>query len=145
VHSSSVGKNRTESGADRSGDPAVIGARTAKVWCGPVIYRPGSEPSITMAMASYDNLVVANSVVAEISLKPIWLIVSEIRVGRSGQGFVIDQAVHLIAHPAINKVMQGADEKAALALRESRDAIAAAGGTAIASRNAENERVVIAG
>jgi adenylate cyclase len=41
--------------------------------------------------------------------------------------------------------MQGADEKAALALRGLRDAIAAAGGTAIASRNAENERVVTAG
>lgn len=110
-----------------------------------VIYRPGSEPSLTMAMASYDNLAVANSVIAEISLKPIWLIVSEIRVGRSGQGFVIDQAGRLIAHPAISKVMEGADEKAALALRELRDASAAAGGTAIASRNAENERVVIAG
>ncbi|RVD44540.1 adenylate/guanylate cyclase domain-containing protein [Mesorhizobium sp. M4B.F.Ca.ET.215.01.1.1] len=145
LHISRIGKNRTESGADRSGDPAVVGLRTAKVWYGPVIYRPGSEPSLTMAMASYDNLAVANSVIAEISLKPIWLIVSEIRVGRSGQGFVIDQAGHLIAHPAISKVMEGADEKAALALRELRDASAAAGGTAIASRNAENERVVIAG
>jgi adenylate cyclase len=145
LHISRTGKNRTESGADRSGDPAVVGVRTAKVWYGPVIYRPGSEPSITMAMASYDNLVVANSVIAEIGLKPIWLIVSEIRVGRSGQGFVIDQAGRLIAHPAISKVMQGADEKAALALRELQDAIAAAGGTAIASRNAENERVVTAG
>ncbi|WP_189375790.1 cache domain-containing protein, partial [Mesorhizobium sp. M4A.F.Ca.ET.020.02.1.1] len=107
LHISRTGKNRTESGADRSGDPAVVGARTAKIWYGPVIYRPGSEPSITVAMASYDNLVVANSVIAEISLKPIWLIVSESRVGRSGQGFVIDQAGHLIAHPAISKVMQG--------------------------------------
>ena len=41
--------------------------------------------------------------------------------------------------------MHGTDEKAALALRGLRDAIAAAGGTAIASRNAENERVVTAG
>ena len=145
LHISRTGKNRTESGADRSGDPAVVGVRTAKVWYGPVIYRPGSEPSITMAMASYDNLVVANSVIAEISLKPIWLIVSEIHVGRSGQGFVIDQAGRLIAHPTISKVMQCADEKAALALRKLQDAIAAAGGTAIASLNAENERFVTAG
>jgi class 3 adenylate cyclase len=145
LHISRTGSNRTEGGADRSGDPAVVGARTAKVWYGPVIYRQGSEPSITMAMANYDDTVVVDSVIAEISLKPIWLIVSEIRVGRSGQAFVVDQTGHLIAHPAISKVMQGLDEKAALALRGLRDAIAAAGGTAIAHRNPENERVVTAG
>ena len=145
LHISRTGSNRTEGGADRSGDPAVVGARTAKVWYGPVTYRQGSEPSITMAMANYDDTVVVNTVIAEISLKPIWLIVSEIRVGRSGQAFVVDQTGHLIAHPAISKVMQGADEKAALALRGLRDAIAAAGGTAIANRNAENERVVTVG
>ena len=145
LHISRTGSNRTEGGADRSGDPAVVGARTAKVWYGPVTYRQGSEPSITMAMTNYDDTVVVNTVIAEISLKPIWLIVSEIRVGRSGQAFVVDQTGHLIAHPAISKVMQGADEKAASTLRGLRDAVAAAGGTAIANRNAENERVVTAG
>ncbi|RWM94380.1 MAG: HAMP domain-containing protein [Mesorhizobium sp.] len=145
LHISRTGSNRTEGRADRSGDPAVVGARTAKVWYSPVIYRQGSEPSITMAMANYDDTVVVKTVIAEISLKPVWLIVSEIRVGRSGQALVVDQTGHLIAHPAISKVMQGADEKAALALRGLRDAIAAAGGTAVANRNAENERVVTAG
>ncbi|RUV70087.1 MAG: HAMP domain-containing protein [Mesorhizobium sp.] len=145
LHISRTGSNRTQGGADRSGDPAVVGASTAKVWYGPVTYRQGSVPSVTMAMANYDEEVLANTIIAEISLKPIWLIVSEIRVGRSGQAFVVDQAGHLIAHPAISEVMRGADEKAALALRRLRDAIAAAGGIAIASRNAENERVVTAG
>ncbi|WP_027153964.1 adenylate/guanylate cyclase domain-containing protein [Mesorhizobium sp. WSM2561] len=145
LHVSRVGSNRTEGGADRSGDPAVVGAKTAKVWYGPVAYRQGSEPSATMAMANYDDTVLENTIIAEISLKAIWLIVSEVRVGRSGQALVVDETGHLIAHPAISKVMQGADEKAALALRGLRDAIAAAGGTAIASRNAENERVVTAG
>jgi hypothetical protein len=84
-------------------------------------------------------------VIAEISLKPVWLIVSEIRVGRSGQAFVVDQAGHLIAHPAISEVMQGADENAASTLRGLRDAVAAGGGNAIATRNAENERVVTVG
>lgn len=145
LHVSRIGSNRTEGGADRSGDPAVVGAKTAKVWYGPVAYRQGSEPSATMAMANYDDTVLENTIIAEISLKAIWLIVSEVRVGRSGQALVVDETGHLIAHPAISKVMQGADEKAALALRGLRDAIAAAGGTAIASRNAENERVVTAG
>ncbi|WP_292242224.1 cache domain-containing protein, partial [Mesorhizobium sp.] len=126
LHISRTGSNRTQGGADRSGDPAVVGASTAKVWYGPVTYRQGSVPSVTMAMANYDEEVLANTIIAEISLKPIWLIVSEIRVGRSGQAFVVDQAGHLIAHPAISEVMRGADEKAALALRRLRDAIAAA-------------------
>ena len=144
LHVSRIGSNRTEGGADRSGDPAVVGARSAKIWYGPVTYRQGSEPFMTMAMAGYSGTVVTRTVVAEISLKPVWLIVSEIRVGRSGQAFVVDQTGHLIAHPAISKVLQGTDEKAALALRRLRDAIAAAGGNAIATRNAENEPVVTA-
>jgi class 3 adenylate cyclase len=93
-------------------------------------------------MANYEDTVVLNTLVAEVSLKPVWLIVSEIRVGRTGQAFVVDQIGHLIAHP---EMMQGADEKRALVLRALREEIAAAGGTAIATRNAGNERVVTAG
>ena len=84
LHISRTGSSRTEGGADRSGDPAVVGAKTEKVWYGPVIYRQGFEPSMTVAMATYDDAVVVKTVIAEISLKPVWLIVSEIRVGRSG-------------------------------------------------------------
>ena len=69
LHVSRIGANRTEGGADRSGDPAVVGARSAGSWYGPVTYRQGSEPFITMAVAGYRN-----TVVAEISLKPVWLV-----------------------------------------------------------------------
>ena len=141
LHVSRIGLNRTEGGADRSGDPAVVGARSAKFWYGPVTYRQGSEPLMTMAVATRYS---RSTVVAEISLKPVWLIVSEIRMGRSGQAFVVDQTGGLVAHRDITKVLQGTDEKAALALRRLRDAIAAAGGNAIATRNAENEPVVTA-
>ena len=83
-------------------------------------------------------------VVAEINLKLIWIVVSEIRVGRSGQAFVLDQTGRLIAHPDISKVLRGTDENTAAALRRLRDAIAAAGGEATTARNAENEPVVTA-
>jgi adenylate cyclase len=144
LHISRAGSNRTEGGADRSGDPAVLGAQSAKVWYGPVSYRQGSAPSITMAMANYDDTILENTIIAEISLKPVWLIVSEVRVGRTGQAFVVDNAGHLIVHPAISEVMQGTDENAASFLRGLRDTVAAAGGTAVAY-NARNERVVIVG
>ena len=52
-------------------------------------YRDGSEPFMTMAMAG--NRKADGIVVAEINLKLIWIVVSEIRVGRSGQAFVVDQ------------------------------------------------------
>ena len=128
-----------EGGSDRSGDPAVVGALSTGTWYGPVTYRDGSEPFMTMALAGFRKAVI---VVAEINLKLIWIVVSEIRVGRSGQAFVVDQAGRLIAHPDISKVLQGTDENTAAALRRLRDAIAAAGGEATTARNAENEPVV---
>jgi hypothetical protein len=36
---------------DRSGDPAVIGARAAHSWYGPVTLNRGSEPYMTLAVA----------------------------------------------------------------------------------------------
>ena len=75
---------------------------------------------MTMAMAG--NRKAGVIVVAEINLKLIWIVVSEIRVGRSGQAFVVDQTGRLIAHPDISKVLQGTDENTAAALRRLRDA-----------------------
>ncbi|WP_244749730.1 HAMP domain-containing protein [Mesorhizobium sp. L-2-11] len=142
LHVSRIGLNRMESGSDRSGDPAVAGARSTGLWYGPVMFRNGSEPFLTMAMAG--NRKADAFVVAEINLKLIWIVVSEVRVGRSGQAFVLDQTGRLIAHPDISKVLQGTDENTAAARRRLRDEIATAGGEATTARNAENERVVTA-
>src|SRR5215211_6385932 len=43
LYVSRVGLNRTEGGADRSGEPAVAGARSARVWYGPVTFHRNSE------------------------------------------------------------------------------------------------------
>jgi adenylate cyclase len=142
LHVSRIDLNRTEGGSDRSGDPAVVGARSMGIWYGPVTFRNGSEPFMTMAMAGNRKADVV--VVAEINLKLIWTVVSEIRVGRSGQAFVLDQAGRLIAHPDISKVLQGTDENTAAALGRLRDEIAAASGEATTARSAENEPVVTA-
>ncbi|TIQ86956.1 MAG: adenylate/guanylate cyclase domain-containing protein, partial [Mesorhizobium sp.] len=133
LHVSRIGLNRMESGSDRSGDPAVAGARSTGLWYGPVTFRNGSEPFLTMAMAG--NRKADAFVVAEINLKLIWIVVSEVRVGRSGQAFVLDQTGRLIAHPDISKVLQGTDENTAAARRRLRDEIATAGGEATTARN----------
>ena len=137
LHVSRIDLNRMEGGSDRSADPAVVGALSTGTWYGPLTYRDGSEPFMTMALAGFNSIVVA-----EINLKLIWIVVSEIRVGRSGQAFVVDQAGRLIAHRDISKVLRGTDENTAAVLRRLRGAIAAVGGEATMARNAENEPVV---
>lgn len=140
LHVSRVGLNREESGSDRSSDPAVVGARSAGIWYGPVTYYGGSEPYMGMAIAG--NRKALGIVVAEINLKLIWHVVSEIRVGRGGQAFVLDRTGRLIAHPDMSKVLQGTDEDAAAALRKLKDEIVSANGAAITTRNMKNEPVV---
>ncbi len=142
LHVSRVELNRLESGSDRSSDPAIMGALSTGIWYGSVTYRDGSEPFMTMAMAGRRKAF--GIVVAEINLKLIWVVVSEIRVGHSGQAFVLDQTGQLIAHPDISKVLQGANDNTAAALRRLRDTIGRASGKAIVARNAENEPVVTA-
>src|SRR5688572_10721067 len=104
LHVSRVGLNRIGGGADRSGEPAVLGARAARAWYGPVTYYRGSEPFMTIAIAG--NRAAVGVAVADINLKLIWDVVSAIRVGRSGQAFVLDRQGRLIAHPDISLVLR---------------------------------------
>ncbi|MBY5898575.1 adenylate/guanylate cyclase domain-containing protein [Rhizobium ruizarguesonis] len=142
LYVSRIDLNRREGGSDRSGDPAVVGVRSNGTWYGPVTFHDGSEPFMTMATAG--NRKAGGIVVAEINLKLVWTVVSEIRVGSSGRAFVLDQTGRLIAHPDISKVLQGTDKNTATALTRLRDEIASTGGEATTARNAENEPVVTA-
>ena len=47
--------------------------------------------------------------VAEVNLKFIWEVVSQIKVGNKGQAFVIDSRGRLIAHPDISLVLRNTD------------------------------------
>lgn len=125
---SRVSLNRTESGVDLSGDPAVSGARSARVWYGPVTFHRDSEPFMTIAIAG--NRAALGVAVAEINLKLIWDVITSIRVGNSGQAFVLDRPGRIIAHPDISLVLRGEKDPAAKPLRVLRDAIEAQGGAA---------------
>lgn len=128
LYVSRVSLNRMESGADRSADPAVAGARSARVWYGPVTFHRNSEPFMTIAVAG--NRAAVGVAVAEINLKLIWDVIAAIRVGESGQAFVLDQPGRIIAHPDISLVLRGADDPAAKPLQALRAAIVAQGGAA---------------
>ena len=89
---------------DMSGEPKFREARAKRTWHGPVYFRKESEPYMTIAMAGTGQD--AGVTVAEVNLKFIWDVVSQLKVGREGQAYVVDGAGTLIAHPDISLVLQ---------------------------------------
>jgi signal transduction histidine kinase len=96
-----------DSGLDLSADPRVEGAREGRVWYGPVTFRSGSEPYMTIAMAHAGRN--PGITLAEVNLKLIWEVITAIRVGGTGYAFVTDTAGRLIAHPDMSLVLRETD------------------------------------
>lgn len=142
LYVSRVGLDRINAGTDRSDDPPVEGARAARVWYGPVRYHHGSEPFMRIAVAG--NRAAVGVAVAEINLKLIWDVISAIRVGDTGQAFVLDGPGRLIAHPDIGIVLRGADDPTARTLQELRAAIIGAAGRAATGTDVEGRTVMAA-
>lgn len=138
---SRVGRDVIGSGVDRSADPAVAGARKARVWHGPVRLNRGSEPYMTIAVAG--NRAAVGIAVAEINLKLIWDVISAIRVGESGAAYVVDRAGRLVAHPNISLVLRGTDEDTAVRLK-ALQAILQPGGDAVTTTSIEGRTVLTA-
>ena len=94
------------SGTDRSAEPAFVEAKAHKVYFGPVYFRKESESYLTMAVA-YDGR--GGVTVAEINLKLILDVISQIKVGKDGYTYVVDRMGRLVAHPDISLVLRGTD------------------------------------
>src|SRR3989441_5654596 len=109
----------TGSQDDFSRDPRFLEAKAGKIYHGPVKFRKESEPYMTIAMAGSGQG--TGVTVAAVNLKFIWDVVSQIKIGKAGHAFVLDDQGVLIAHPDISLVLQkttfaGLDQvKAALA------------------------------
>ncbi len=93
--------------ADFSGDPKFLEATSGKTYFSPVYFRKESEPYITVAMGSSGGDV--GVTVAEVNLKFIWEVVSQIKIGKAGHAYVVDSRGRLIAHPDISLVLQKTD------------------------------------
>jgi signal transduction histidine kinase len=87
---------------DFSGDPKFRVAKSGRTYFGPVYFRKESEPYMTIAMPQAGGGVT----VAEVNLKFIWDVVSQIKVGKAGLAYVVDGGGALIAHPDISLVLQ---------------------------------------
>ncbi len=90
--------------ADFSKEPRFVEARSGKTYFSPVYFRKESEPYITIAMAGRGQD--AGVTVADVNLKFIWDVISQIKIGKAGHAYVVDSAGNLIAHPDISLVLQ---------------------------------------
>src|SRR6185437_2223398 len=96
-----------DSGLDFSKDPKFTEAVAHKVYYGPVYFRRESEPYMTLALAGTRKD--AGVSIAEVNLKLIWDVVSQIKVGEHGHAYVVGAQDRLIAHPDISLVLRDTD------------------------------------
>ena len=96
------------SGTDLSAEPQWVETRGGRVWYGPVTFRKESEPYMMLAVP-HGTSKTSPVTAAAVNLKFIWDVVSQIRVGRLGQAYVVDRDGHLIAHPDISLVLRKTD------------------------------------
>src|SRR5438093_8693974 len=93
--------DRRRSGLDVSQEAKFREAR-GRTWFGPVYFRKDSEPYMTIAAPLTGGGVAA----ADVNLKFILDVVSQIKVGKTGVAFAVDRDATLIAHPDISLVLQ---------------------------------------
>jgi signal transduction histidine kinase len=92
------------SGTDLSADPRFVSAVRDGVFYGPVTFRRGSEPHMTIAIAHAGRNPGVS--IAEINLKLAWDVVTAIRVGATGYAYITDPTGRLIAHPDMSLVLR---------------------------------------
>lgn len=105
--------------ADYSKAPRFVEARSGRSYFSPVYFRKESEPYITIAMTGRGPD--AGVTVADVNLKFIWDVISQITIGRAGHAYVVDSRGNLLAHPDISLVLQKTNLSS---LPQVRDAIA---------------------
>src|ERR1700733_11931627 len=96
-----------DGGLDLSDDPKFTEAVAHKVYYGPVYFRRESEPYMTLSLAGTRKD--AGVSIAEVNLKLIWDVVSQIKVGEHGHAYVVGPGGRLIAHPDISLVLRNTD------------------------------------
>jgi two-component system NtrC family sensor kinase len=97
-------------GTDYSHDPKFTEAVAKKVYYGPVyfgLFPGGTDAYVTLSVAG--TKLDAGVSVAEVAIKLVWDVVSQIKVGEHGQAYVVDADGRLIAHPDISLVLRNTD------------------------------------
>ena len=95
------------SGADLSGDLRFLKAVTESAYYGPVYFRRGSEPHVSMSFAHVGRN--PGVTAAEVNLKLVWDVVNSIRVGDKGYAYITNARGKLVAHPDMSLVLRETD------------------------------------
>ncbi len=130
------------SNTDYSQEPKFKEAVANKVYYGPVYFRRESEPYMTLAIAGTRRD--SGVSVAEVNLKLIWDVVSQIKVGERGQAYVVDGQGRLIAHPDISLVLRNTDMSSLAQVKAARGATADVGDAAQIAKNIQGREVLTA-
>jgi hypothetical protein len=85
----------------------ISGGPARKVYYGPVYFRREFEPYMTLSLAGTGRD--ARVSVAEVNLKFIWDVASQIKVGQRGAAYPVDAQGRLIAHPDFSPVLRNTD------------------------------------
>ncbi len=101
---SRLAMDRVRSGTDFSLTPAYQERSTQRPYHGPVYFREGTEPYMTLAVAAGEGVTLI-----EVNLKFVWDVITGIRVGQTGYAYVIDAEGQLISHPDISLVLKKTD------------------------------------
>jgi hypothetical protein len=106
LHVSRFSPDVVGSNLDRSADPAFVKAKADRIYYGPVYFRKGNEPYLTMAVShgGYGGVTVA-----DINLKLLFDVISQLKVGETGYSYIVDGTGRLILHPDIKLVLRGTD------------------------------------
>jgi signal transduction histidine kinase len=104
---SRLAPNEIGSRRDLSADPRFLKTRIGRTSFSPVYFRKESEPYLTIAVPWGEGA--PEVAAAEVDLKAIWQVVSQIRLGVSGYVYVVDQRGILVAHPDMSAVLQKRD------------------------------------
>ena len=132
-----------DSGLDLSKDPKFTEAVARKVYYGPVYFRRESEPYMTLSLAGTRKD--AGVSIAEVNLKLIWDVVSQIKVGERGHAYVVGAQGRLIAHPDISLVLRNTDMSKLLQVQAAQAGNASAGPESLqGTKNIQGQEVLTA-
>ncbi|NML45033.1 HAMP domain-containing protein [Ramlibacter sp. G-1-2-2] len=104
---SRLSADRVDPAADHSRDPRFVLPRQGETYFGPVSFRKETEPYMTIAVAEGGHA--GGVIVADVNLKFIWDVISQIKAGENGSAYVVDADGRLIAHPDISLVLRKLD------------------------------------
>jgi len=128
---SRLAMDQLRSGKDFSLTPAFQETRNQSPYRGPVYFREGTEPYMTLAVAAGQGVTLV-----EVNLKFVWDVVTNIRFGKTGHAYVVDARGQLISHPDISLVLKKTDlsrlpqVRAALAMADGTDSVSDESGEA---------------